>query len=187
MSLQIINFQGVPHIVTPYQKGTYIREDAFWRQFRISCSGELSFMEDNPIFGTWQISYGFFLGERGLIGDAMTLAETRIREHSFDLPEDAVGFSPDMIYIRDEQKRLVLAGRTRGSRIDWCRPVSSEQEARDIIKQSSTLHSEGSFQSGWDNFTTARHLHLDADNLEGQLVDPFWREHARVALLSRGQ
>ena len=28
MSLQIINFQGVPHIVTPYQKGTYIREDA---------------------------------------------------------------------------------------------------------------------------------------------------------------
>ena len=65
MSLQIINFQGVPHIVTPYQKGTYIREDAFWRQFRISCSGELSFMEDNPIFGTWQISYGFFLGERG--------------------------------------------------------------------------------------------------------------------------
>lgn len=184
MNLQVLHFQGVPHVVTPYQKGTYIREDAFWRQFRISCMGELSFIEDNPIFGTWEIRRGFDLGERGLIEDAMRLAETCIHEHRFNLPEDAVGFSPDLIYIRDEQKRLVLAGRAHGSRINWCPPVSTKEEARDVIKQASALHSQGSFERGWDNFTTARRLHLDADTAEGRLVHPFWREHALAALSS---
>lgn len=187
MNLQVLHFQGVPHVVTPYQKGTYIREDAFWRQFRISCSGKLSFLEDNPMFGTWEISYGFHLGEHGLIEEALVLAETRIREGDFDLPEDAIGFSPDLIHIRDDQRRLVIAGRAIGSRINWCPPVSSNEEARDLIKQASELHSKGSFESGWDNVTTANRLHLDAGELEGRLVHLFWREHARAALLSRAQ
>ncbi|MDX3928989.1 MAG: hypothetical protein QHC90_24695 [Shinella sp.] len=181
MNLQVLHFQGVPHVVTPYQKGTYIREDAFWRQFRISCTGELSFMEDNPIFGSWGIRYGFDLGEHGIIEEAMELADTRIRKDDFDLPADAVGFSSDLIHIRDEHNRLV------GGCIEWQLPVSSNDEAQEVAKNVRELHSQGSFESGWDNFTTARRLHLDADDLEGRLAHPFWRDHARAALIFRAQ
>lgn len=185
MNLQIIHFQGTAHVVTPYQKGTYIREDAFWRQFHISCLGELSFMEDNPIYGTWEVSYGFDLGVCGLIEDAIRLAENLILDHHFDLPEDAIDFSPNLIQVRDDQNRLVLAGRALADGVRWRLPASSEAEARQIAEEVSRLHREGSFESGWDNFSTARRLHLEADDLAGRLVDRFWREHTRAALASK--
>ncbi len=184
MSLQVRYHDGIPYVVTPYQTGTSIREDAFWRQFRVLCDGELSFMEDIPIFGTWQLAYQFDLGHCGLIEDAIALSETCIREHKFNLDDhpDTLGFRPQLIRLLDDRRRLVLAGDVRGDGIGWCVPVASEAEAKDVARQANELHCKASFEAGWDNHCTAKRLHLEADVLEGRLVDRFWREHAKAAI-----
>jgi hypothetical protein len=45
------------------------------------------------------------------------------------------------------------------------------------------MRGEAFFEAGWDNHSTARSLRLRASALEGRLVDAYWRQAARAALL----
>lgn len=124
------------------------------------------------------------LGARGLIEEAMILAETRVRDHDFDLSgdEDLIAFHPEIISIYDEYNRLVLTGSAGNGKVAWRPPVSSASEAGEVARQVAKLYAEASFERGWDNFSTARGLELDARILSGRLVHPIWRNYARAAL-----
>lgn len=39
---------GVTFVATPYRAGTFIREDVFWRQFTITCQGQVEYVEETP-------------------------------------------------------------------------------------------------------------------------------------------
>jgi len=175
------HFEGVAFIATPYRAGTYIRKDVFWRQFTISCQGNVEYPEDDPIYGSWWTPHTLVLGKCGLIENAMSLANTRVSHQDFDLSDaiDALNFAPELIIIRDRDQRLVLAGHVRGDTVTWCTPVASDEEAELIAKEVAELRSEASYEAGWDNFSTAQGLRFRARVLEGRLVDRFWRHHTR--------
>ncbi|MGO3130299.1 MAG: hypothetical protein ACTIJQ_00810 [Alcaligenes sp.] len=173
------HFEGVAFIATPYRAGTYIRKDVFWRQFNITCQGNVEYAEDDPVYGSWWTPRTLFLGQCGLIEGAMSLATARVSHHDFDLTDarEALGFAPELIVIRDRGQRLVLAGQVRGDTVIWCIPVASDDENDQIVKEVAELRSEASYEAGWDNFSTAEGLRFRARVLEGRLVDHVWRDH----------
>lgn len=181
MQPKIHHFDGVAFVETPYRPGTYIRKDVFWRQFIITCQGNVEYPEDDPVFGTWLTPSTLVLGKCDLIEDAMSLAQVRVSQHDFDLTDasEALDFAPELIVIRDRDGRLVLAGQVRGDTVRWCIPVASDEEASQIVKEVAELRSEASYEAGWDNFSTAQGLRFHARVLEGRLVDHFWRHHTR--------
>lgn len=181
MQLKPHHFEGVAFIATPYRAGTYLRKDVFWRQFTITCQGNVEYPEDDPVYGSWWTSHTLVLGKCGLIEDAMSLAKARVSQRDFDLTDasDALGFAPELIVIRDRDGRLVLAGQVRGDTVRWCIPVASDEEASQIVKEVAELRSEASYEAGWDNFSTAQGLRFHARVLEGRLVDHFWQHHTR--------
>ena len=78
---------------------------------------------------------------------------------------------------------LVLAGEPWQRGVRWCEPVASDGEAQLVVEKASKLRGEASFEAGWDNHSTARSLRFRASALEGRLVDAYWRQAARAALL----
>lgn len=170
-------------VATPYRAGTFVRSDIFWRQFTITCQGNMECPEDDPVYGTWLTPHTLVLGQHGLIEDAMALASAHLSTHQFesDSTINALDFIPELVLVRDALDRLVLAGQARGELIHWCEPVGSDSEAASVVKQVDELRSEASYEAGWDNFSTAERLRLSARVLAGRLVDPYWRKYARGA------
>lgn len=184
MQPAIHHFDGVPFVADPYHAGTYVREDVFWRQFTITCQGQVEYPEDDPTYGTYWVPSILELGERGLIEDAMALALACVSEHEFDLnpDSDALDFRPELVLVRDSLNRLVLTGQVWGAGIRWSEPITSDEEAAAVAKQVDDLRGEASYEAGWDNYSTAEGLRLRARVLAGRLVDPFWQAHARRAV-----
>lgn len=185
MQPKIHVFDGVPFVATPYRAGTFIRQDVFWRQFTVTCQGNIEYPEDDPVYGTWWTPYRLVLGQHGLIEGAMALAAACVTKGEFDLSSEieALDFMPELVLVRDSLDRLVLAGQVEGQRICWCAPVTSQDESASVAKQVDELRAEAAYEAGWDNYCTAEHLRLRARVLAGRLVNPFWQEHARKAVL----
>ncbi|MFT3803453.1 MAG: hypothetical protein QM766_19850 [Burkholderiaceae bacterium] len=180
----IHHFDGVPFIADPYRAGSYLREDVFWRQFTITCQGEVEYLEDDPTYGTFWRSCTLEIGRCGLIEQAMTQAEQCLAEHRFDLTDDdeALRFRPEQFVVVDRSQRLVLSGEVRTRGIRWCPPVTSDQEAEEVTKAARALYDEACDEHGWDNYSTAQRLRLRAAVLQGRLVDRFWRVPGRKAI-----
>jgi hypothetical protein len=176
--------EGVSFVATPYRAGTFIREDVFWRQFTITCCGEVEYPEDDPVYGTWWAPCKLALGQRGLIEDAMAMAAACVANDEFELnfDSDALGFRPELVLVHDELGRLVLAGQVWATAIRWCEPVLSDDDIAAVAKQVEYLRVEAAFEAGWDNHCTAAGLRLPARVLAGRVVDPFWRKHALRAV-----
>lgn len=169
MQLKTFRADGATFVVSPYHPGISIREDVFRRQFRIQCDGRFEYPEDRPIWGTYHIDGSLRLGERGLIEEAMALAEFCVEKDTFDLSgrEDLISFSPEFIIIHDDHGRHVLAGQVWGRDVRWCSPVSSRAEATEASKQADEINRQAAFERGWDNYETARRLNRDAEVIEG--------------------
>ncbi len=152
--------------------------------FLVQCDGDVHYLEDNPIFGTYTRTGILELGQYGSIEEAMNAAETTVHDETY--PFDDYGevdhFSPELVSIHDLHQRLVLSGQVIGEGIRWCVPVDSDDEARQLADQADQLRSEASLEAGWDNFSTAASLRWQARRVEARLVDPFWRKHARNAI-----
>lgn len=184
MQLKTFRVDGVPFVVSPYHPGISIREDVFHRQLFVSCSGDIEYLEDFPIYGTYSIGTTLHLGRRGLIEDAMTLAGSHVAADEFDLSgcPEALSFYAELIEIHDERKRLVLTGRVSCRTVDRCEPVSSRAEVIEARKRIDELQSEIFEEMRADNFSTMRCLRKEISALEGRFVDTSWRDHAKAAI-----
>lgn len=157
---------------------------SFHRQLFVSCSGDIEYAEDFPIYGTYWIGATLNLGRCGLIEDAMALAGSHVATDDFDLSgsPEALSFYAELIQIHDEGKRLVLTGRVSCRTVDWCKPVSSSAEAVEVRKKIDELQSEIFEEMRADNFSTMRYLRKKIRALEGRFVDTSWRNHTCKAL-----
>ncbi len=63
MQPKIYHFEGVAFIATPYRAGTYLPKDVFWRQFTITCQGNVEYPEDDPVYGSWWTPQTLVLGK----------------------------------------------------------------------------------------------------------------------------
>ncbi len=84
-----------------------------------------------------------------------------------------VSFSERTIEIRDKGDRLVLTGNART--LEWHRHVTSPDEIEKIKAQQKDLYQKASYESGWDNYETARQLRQEAEQLSVGIVDESWR------------
>lgn len=89
-----------------------------------------------------------------------------------------VSFSERTIEIRDRGDRLVLTGNART--LEWHRHVTSPDEIEKIKAQQKDLYQKASYESGWDNYETARQLRRQAEQLSLGFVEECWRNHPEV-------
>lgn len=151
---------------------------------RVTCHGEIEYPQDDPVYGTYTMPGTVTLAECASLDESMACVERHAQQE--DLPtgeDDALGFLPQLFTVLDGEGNLVLAGEPWRHGVKWCDPVASDDEARQVVEQASKLRAEASAEAGWDNHTTARRLSFRARVLEGRLVDPWWRQAVRAALL----
>ena len=116
------------------------------------------------------------LGECPSPEGAMRLASLRLsRGDICTAPDSFPHFTPRIMLIQDQDRRLVLAGDIRASLILWQQPVASDAEASRIVTEASRLRGMA-FRTPAE--ADARALRYHAAVLEARLVDPFWREAA---------
>ncbi|MBS7560167.1 hypothetical protein KHO49_17650 [Pseudomonas sp. RC4D1] len=184
MQPKILFFNGEPFVINPYRPSSYVRQDVFHKRLSVTCVGEVEYREDDPIYGTWWSSSTLHIGQCGLVEQAIALAETALANDLFDLSEDALAlcFAPQLFYVKDPAHHLVLCGESTGHRIRWIRPVDSDDQATSVMQEVEKLYRQASFESGWDNYDSAKQLRKTASILAGRLVHSNWREHSRAAI-----
>lgn len=152
----------------------------------ITCDGRTVYDEDVAIYGTYEIDSAVDLGVCDRLDEVMDHVEGRLARDDISAgDEDAVGFIPKVFRIHDEEQRLVLAGEPWRRGVRWCEPIGSDREADDVQAEMRRLNTEASIEAGWDNYETARQLRHQANVLAGRLVDPCWRDAARLTLARR--
>ncbi|WP_256261538.1 hypothetical protein [Pseudomonas gingeri] len=191
-----------PYIRNPYTPGSFLRLDAFQRQFTVICTGVMRLPEESPQFGCYTITAAYEVGHGGLIEEAIALCTSRFNElHRYPKLSEAASFDPrtvEVYYTRPEVSQQgtsvcdcgdvqrVLSGVVTASEIVWRRPCRTADEALLLKAQIEALleHADESLRS--DAFDSARLARRKARELKGFLVSPRWRALALKALNATG-
>lgn len=185
LSAQVTQF---PHLLTDQSSPrSELVPQSTMNQLSVDCFGRIELPEDEPVYGTYWTRYAVSLGVCANLVDAMKLAERRMLRRHVSLIDVALAraFAPERILIRDSLHRVALGGEVIGKTIEWCNPVTSDDEASSVRRAAANLRVESAIESGWDNYSTARGLDHRAELLEARLVDPIWRVEAANALQLR--
>jgi len=191
-----------PFIRPPYVADSFLRLDAFQRQFTIICAGVMSLPEEEPRFGYYQVAGAYEVGHVGLIEDAIALCTSRFDElHAYPKLSAAASFDPrtvEVYYTLPEPVRpgagvydsadvqQVLSGVVGPSEIVWRRPCRTDDEARVIETQIKGLLAEADEDMRSDSYDSARFARQKARELRGFLISPRWRAFALMALNNTG-
>ncbi|ARV43038.1 Hok/Gef family protein [Klebsiella oxytoca] len=161
-------------------------------RFSVYVTGRVEYPEDDPMQGTYITDGTFLLGKAQTVADALERAkEAAMRGEWNERGEEEDSYDPWMcrdcgpvsfyertIEIRDENERLVVAG--NACNLEWYGHVASLEEIRRIEEQQKALYEKASYESGWDNYETARQLRQEAEQLSVGIVDEYWRNHPDV-------
>lgn len=194
----------VPWSVQPlryYQKEAMAKRERFIvrhreRQypFLVYVTGQVEYPEDDPLYGTYVTEGTFLVGKAKTIHDALECAKEAFTrgewivqdeegrdefvDHLRGRDQGPVSFSERTIEIRDKGDRLVLTGNART--LEWHRHLTSPDEIEKIKAQQKDLYQKASYESGWDNYETARQLRRQAEQLSLGFVEECWRNHPEV-------
>lgn len=171
-------------IHTPYQPGVALREDVFHRQFEIRVVGMTEYPEDDPTYGTYfreeilTVCESSTIG--GVVGKLVHIYETDswpIRDENEDYYDSGLGhdcgplsFSPHFVAVYDRDNRRVLCGDFSNGLV-WFMPLLASQDIAILQAKQCSLREEAAFESGWDNYSTARGLRAQATRLDMYLPD----------------
>lgn len=191
-----------PFIRNPYVPDSFLRLDAFQRQFTIICSGMMRLPEDVPHMGYYQIAGAYEVGHVGLIEDAIELCTSRFSElHAYPKLSAAASFDPRTIevyhtrsegYTRDSvvwgsnDVQRVLSGVVGPSEIVWRRPCRTAEEVCVLEKRIEALLAQANEDMRSDSYDSARFARQKATELKGFLVSPRWRAPVLKALDDTG-
>ncbi len=168
---------NIPLVKNPYKPGVYTREVVVNSRFRIgfySDDRDASPHEDDEP-GEDQV-YNTLILEAATISDAVALA-TKAAQWSND----------QYVAISDTQAKynssvVVIRGHVGAEEIKWVKPFD-ESERSSARAKADKLYADASYESGWDNFSTARHQRNDAQKLLMGKVCPVWATHPEVTRL----
>ncbi|EOC1314883.1 Hok/Gef family protein [Cronobacter turicensis] len=177
----------------PLQREAYLketRESEF--RFSITVSGRKEYRDTEPCMPTYFSDGSVSLGCVNTISEAMhrayeawTNKNWNLRDPVRDYYDPDLGydcgplsFIPQMIIIQDELGRVVLRG--NASSCSWYDHVTDVKRIEQIELEKEKLNQEAAYESGWDNYETARQLRQRALNLCAGVVDIAWRGHPDV-------
>lgn len=150
---------------------------------RITCLGEAHYLAEDQTSHAYSAPRIVVLSEADTLESAMASAEfLALQGQIRPIDASAVGFTPRLFIIHDEEQCQVLAGVAGTQAVSWCEPVASDAEARCVVTDASKLRGEAMRAAAADRHDAARALRLNAAILEGRLVHPDWRQAARAAL-----
>lgn len=152
---------------------------------RIVCLGEARYLEGDDHPCAYAAPRAFTLAECDGLGSAIAAIEQFARQDRIEIGDDsAVSFRPRLFIIQDDEQCQVLAGEPREGAIQWCDPVATDGEARQVVQAASRLRGEALIEAAANRHDEARTLRFRASALEGRLVHPEWRSTTRAALLA---
>ncbi|MCU1738503.1 hypothetical protein NTD90_14230 [Pseudomonas sp. 20S_6.2_Bac1] len=191
-----------PFIRNPYVPDSFLRLDAFQRQFTIICSGVMRLPEEAPRVGYYQVTGAYEVGHAGLIEDAIVLCTSRFEElHAYPKLSAAESFDPrtvEVYYTRSEacirgalicesaDVQRVLSGVVGPSEIVWRRPCRTDEEERAFEERIEALLAQANEDMRSDSYDSASFARRKARELKGFLVSPRWRAFALKALDDTG-
>lgn len=152
---------------------------------RIVCLGEARYLEGDDHSGVYAAPRAVTLAECDSLGSAIASIERIARQDRIEIGDhSAVSFLPRLFVIQDDEQCQVLAGEPRDGTIQWCDPVTTDGEARQVVQAASRLRGQASVEAAANHHDEARSLRFRASVLEGRLVHACWRSAARAALLA---
>ena len=181
-------------IHTPYEAGVSLRADVYARQFSAVVSGTTTYPEDDSHYGTYAREESFGVCCGAAISDVISVLSDITQRDAWPFrDEDKDYYDPELghdcgpisfrahsVSISDRFGRKVLGGRILNGRIIWVIPVKDNVEASRLRQHYFALCNQASAENGWDNFSTAKNLWREADQLLLADVAPFWRQHPEV-------
>lgn len=135
---------------------------------------------DDPALNQLQIEREVELGTSGSLARAMVEVVSAITSGNIAADRDPdLRLAPQFVTILDAEGCLVLAGAVQSGRVRWCNPVRSDAEARQVVGEACRLRTKARTAEDAGNAEGAEVLRARARELEGRLVDPFWRDLAQ--------
>ena len=163
------------------------------KPFSVDVWGQMEYREEYSSYGeTYWTESSMHLGRTWTITEALELAKATWVKGEWNPREDGecyydeesgrdlgpVSFSPSLIVICDEKGKTVLTG--NASDMSWNEHVTDPAGIARINAAQEELLSKARFESGWDNYETARQLRTKAEDLSKGIVDSAWQGHADV-------
>lgn len=181
-------------IHTPYEPGVSLRADVYARQFSVVVSGTTVYPEDDLNYGTYTREESFNVCRAGTLRDVISDVSDINQRITWPFRDDdkdyydpelghdcgPISFWAHSVSISDRFGRKVFGGCIRSGRIIWVTPVKDNVEASRLHEHCDALCTQASLESSWDNFSTAKDLRREADQLLLADVAPFWRQHPEV-------
>ncbi len=148
---------------------------------RVSCRCRAHW--EDPALDQLRFDRDIDLGICGDLAAAMTLARKAVASGHVDTGRDAaLRLVPQFVTILDAEHSLVLAGEVQAGRILWCNPVDSDAEAQRVVTEACGIRAKARAATEAGDPASAAALLARARELEGRLVDPFWRALAAAAV-----
>jgi len=163
------------------------------KPFSVDVRGQMEYREEYSSYGeTYWTESSMHLGRTWTITEALELAKATWVKDEWNPREDGecyydeesgrdvgpVSFSPSLIVICDEKGKTVLTG--NASDLSWNEHVTDPAGIARIKAAQEELLDKARFESGWDNYETARQLRTKAEDLSKGIVDSAWQGHADV-------
>lgn len=166
------------------------------KPFSVDVWGQMEFPEEYCSYETYWTSSSMQLGRAWTIAAALEMAsaawvkgEWNPREEGRNYYDEELGrdvgpisFKPSLIVISDEKGKTVLTG--NAADLSWNEHVTDPAEIARIKAVQEALLNDARFESGWDNYETARQLRRKAKEMGKCIVDDGWqgREEVTAAL-----
>jgi hypothetical protein len=147
----------------------------------IIVDGVSEFPEDSGV-GTYWSSTRLELGHARGPSNAIAFVEAYAQQPRDRDRDDLAAFCPQSFTILDGDGHLVLGGQVYGHEIRCAAPATTDEEAVTLERLAKEVNSKGSFEHGWDNYSTADQLWRRAELIAARLVDPQWRSLSIQAL-----
>ncbi|MDI3366254.1 hypothetical protein [Pantoea sp. V108_6] len=150
------------------------------RPFGLTVSGRMELPDDDFYPGTYWCDAEVSLGRADSLPEAMELLVKASLSGDWKQDEQGgYGFEPHIATITDIARRVVLCGNART--LEWAVPETDPAAFERIAAQKQALREQAAYESGWDNFETARQLRQEADMLDVSSVHTVWQNHPHVA------
>ena len=150
------------------------------RPFGLTVSGRMEFPDDDICPGTYWCDAEVSLGRADSLPEAMELLVKASLSGDWKQDEHGgYGFAPHIATVTDIARRVVLRG--NAATLEWAVPEADPAAFERIAEQKQALLKQAAYESGWDNFETARQLRQKADLLDLTSVHAVWVNHPHVA------
>jgi len=190
-----------PFVRNPYAPHSFLRLDAFHKQFTIVCSGVMYLPLNDPGVGCRRGKTQYTLGYRSSIEDAIRLCTSKFHElYAYPQIKAGASFEPRRVEVyytaakayqataqaSGQGPTCVLSGMVEEAEIIWCRPAAVVNEIFELEIWLDTFHRKVSEQAWAGELDIAQSVCREAAELKRFFDSLKWKNFVLRALDQTG-